>query len=178
MANYTVFIVFLILVIILVIIGYCLSCKNNSCNTPHSNLKTPRTPRTPRTPKGIDFEDSKGNIIKAIINNKSGQKISAQVGSTLFGVDVILPNIYTLDINEQMVVDSSTSTGNLKLGIINSLIGKTGVYKIANTDADLDKAKHNYVNNFPGADLKIPEHDFTIQIEINANLVIENINII
>lgn len=178
MTNYYVFI-FLILLIVIFIIGYFMSCHGKNCGAiPNSKLKTPRTPRTPYTPKSVDFKDTTGNIIKAIVQNKSGQKLHAQVGSILFGVDIILPTIYELDIDQEMVIDSSTSGDNIKLAIINGLLGKTGVYKIASINTDLTNITHQYINNFPGAGIKIPPHDFTLKIVINSKLMVDSISII
>ena len=72
MANYYIGILFLILIIIALVIAYNMSCMGNNCN---GISKTSRTPRTPRTPKSVEFTDSKAVIIKAVVQNQSGQNL-------------------------------------------------------------------------------------------------------
>ena len=147
----------IIVIIIIIIATLWLLNHNTSTNsdtTVNSFNEKVKKPKSIRFVDGTKYDDHKplsksfkGTVGYAEITNNTGADLYAKVGIEIFGIDKMVDKLFHIPAGQKMVVDSSDK---FELKLLNMLLGKTALYKLAATADAVDAADKQELENFPG----------------------------
>lgn len=171
-----------IIVIIIILIAILWLCNNTDITASNDNIDDVKRPKSIRFLDGTKYDEHKpvtkafkGNVKYAEITNNTNIDLYAKVGVVVFGISKIVDKVFHIPAGQKFIVDSSSA---FELKLLNMLLGKTALYKLAGKEEDVNNTDVQELDNFPG--FKFDQSDANLYgevIEKDGKFVVDNIEV-